>query len=113
VQFALCVAQYDFEEHKADICDRWTKAGTLPLTAGIDYSVFPHTVNIDAPSVVRDQMASDAAIYAVFPQGLTGKEYYMCDLGLTRGAGDTDAETIAAVVQMVGAQPVPAFFPIN
>jgi hypothetical protein len=58
-------------------------------------------------------MSSDAAIYAIFPQGTTGKEYYMCDLGLTRGPGDADDETIAAVVQMVGAQPVPVFLPIN
>ncbi|KAJ6561730.1 hypothetical protein B0H19DRAFT_86933 [Mycena capillaripes] len=112
VQFAFRVAQHDFEEHKADICAHWTEARSLPLTAGIDYSVFPHSVNIDASSIVREQMSSDAAIYAVLPQGMSGKEYYMCDLGLTRGTG-TDEETIAAVVQMVGAQPVPAFLPIN
>ncbi|KAJ6561744.1 hypothetical protein B0H19DRAFT_1142476, partial [Mycena capillaripes] len=111
VRFAFRVAQHDFEEHKADFCAQWTEARSLPLTAGIDY-VFPHSVNIDASSIVREQMSSDAAIYAVLPQGMSGKEYYMCDLGLTRGTG-TDEETIAAVVQMVCAQPLPAFFPIN
>ncbi|KAJ7025717.1 hypothetical protein C8F04DRAFT_1238954 [Mycena alexandri] len=30
VQFALRVAQHDFEECKADVCRRWTEAGTLP-----------------------------------------------------------------------------------
>ncbi|KAJ6459455.1 hypothetical protein C8R47DRAFT_1162022 [Mycena vitilis] len=113
VQFALRVTQHDFEEHKADICTRWSSAGTLPLCAGIDYSVFPHEVNIGVPEVVREQMRSDAAIYAVFPQGMAGKEYYMCDLGLSRGEENTDEETIQAVVEMVGAQPVPAFLPIN
>lgn len=116
VQFALRVAQHDFEEHKVDICARWTEAGTLPLRAGIDYSVFPHAVMTDrggVPSVVGDQPASDAVIYAVFPQGSAGKEYYMCDLGLSRGADDTDDETIKVVIQVVGAQPVPAFFRLN
>ncbi|KAK6996521.1 hypothetical protein R3P38DRAFT_3071349 [Favolaschia claudopus] len=113
VQFALRIAQRDFEHHKANICKKWTEHETLPLTAGIDYSIFPHAVYIEAPDVVRTQMASDAAIYAVFSQGLTGKEYYMCDLGLSRGAENTDEETIAAVVQIVSAQPIPAFFPIN
>ncbi|KAJ7168697.1 hypothetical protein C8R46DRAFT_1092365 [Mycena filopes] len=113
VQFALRVVQQDFEENKADICRRWTEAGTLPLTAGIDYSVFPHAVNIEPPRVVREQMRSDAVIFTVLPQGREGKEYYMCDLGLTRGADDTDEETVRVVVEMVGAQPVPAFFPIN
>lgn len=75
--------------------------------------MFPHAVGIDAPSVVRGQMASDAAIYTIFPQGTVEKEYYMCDLGLTRGKGDPDDETIKVVVQMVGAQPVPSFFRIT
>ncbi|KAK7006208.1 hypothetical protein R3P38DRAFT_3037311 [Favolaschia claudopus] len=113
VQFALRVAQRDFEDHKADICKKWTQNGTLPLTAGIDYSVFPHAVYIEAPAVVRKQMVSDAAIYAIFSQDLTRKEYYMCDLGLSREAENTDEETIAAVVQIVSTQPIPAFFPIN
>ncbi|KAJ7683647.1 hypothetical protein B0H17DRAFT_29070 [Mycena rosella] len=113
VQFALRGAQRDFEQNKANIFARWTAAGTLPIRAGIDYSVFPHQGRTDTPSVIGDQVASDAMIYAVFPQGTAGTEYYMCDLGLTREAGATDDETIAAVVQMVGAQPVPAFFRIN
>ncbi|KAJ7157617.1 hypothetical protein C8R43DRAFT_1234531 [Mycena crocata] len=113
VQFALRVAQYDFEEHKDDICTRWTAAGSLPLCAGIDYTVFPNEVHVDAPEVVRDNMKSDAAIYTIFPQGAEGKEYYLCDLGLTRGAEDSDGATIEVVVQMVRAQPVPAFFKIN
>jgi hypothetical protein len=61
---------------------------------------------------VESKIASDAAIFAVFPQGTAGKEYYMCDLGLTREAGAGDAETIAVVVEMIGAVPVPAFFRI-
>ncbi|KAJ7767222.1 hypothetical protein B0H16DRAFT_353230 [Mycena metata] len=113
IHFALRVVQADFEERKADICRRWTEAGTLPLIAGVDYSVFPPAVSIDAPGIVREQMGSDAAIFVALPQGTSEKVYYMCDLGLTRGAEDTDEETIKVVVQMIGAQPVPAFFPIN
>ncbi|KAJ7759390.1 hypothetical protein DFH07DRAFT_817492 [Mycena maculata] len=113
IQFALRVAQHDFEENKAAICAKWTDDGKLPISAGIDYSMFPPTVGIDPPSVVREQMSSDAAIYTILPQGTTEKEYYMCDLGLTRGAGDPDDETIKVVIQMVGTQPVPAFFRVN
>ncbi|KAJ6544955.1 hypothetical protein DFH09DRAFT_657678 [Mycena vulgaris] len=113
VQFALRAAQRDFEEHKAAICARWTAAGTLPLRAGIDYSVFPHTTRTDTPGGMGAQMSADAVMYSVFPQGTAGTEYYMCDLGLTREAGATDEETIRVVVQMVSAQAVPAFFRIN
>ncbi|KAJ7081885.1 hypothetical protein B0H15DRAFT_1024732 [Mycena belliarum] len=111
IQFALRVARHDFEQHKAQICAKWRASGTLPLRAGIDYSVFPHTtrVGIDVPPAVSAQGASNAAIYAVFPQGTAEAEYYMCDLGLTREAGVSDEEAIAMVVQMISAQPVPAF----
>ncbi|KAJ7472676.1 hypothetical protein FB451DRAFT_300959 [Mycena latifolia] len=111
VQFALRVARQDFEDHKAQICAKWFATGTLPLRAGVDYSAFPHTTRTDAPSAVPP--GSDAVIYAVFPQGTAGEEYYMCDLGLTRTAGAADDETIAVVVQMVSAQPVPAFRRVN
>ncbi|KAJ7195602.1 hypothetical protein GGX14DRAFT_474477 [Mycena pura] len=106
VRFALRVVRHDLEHNnfKADICAKWSESSTLPLYAGIDYSVFPPTLNIDAPSIVKDRMTSYAAIYVVFPQGKEGKEYHVCDLGPTRGPTDSDEETIKVVTQIISTQ---------
>ncbi|KAJ7649687.1 hypothetical protein FB45DRAFT_885608 [Roridomyces roridus] len=114
--FALRVAQNDFEKHKVAVCEKWLESGTLPLVAGIDYTVFPPVVSTnsqDIPAEVKTRMASDAAIYTVFPTGSSGRECYMCDLGLTHAPGEPDGETIKVVVQVVKAQRVPAFLRID
>ncbi|KAJ7649645.1 hypothetical protein FB45DRAFT_1075181 [Roridomyces roridus] len=116
IHFALRVAQNDFEKHKLAVCDKWLEAGTLPLVAGIDYTVFPPVVSTNSaaiPAEVKARMASDAAIYTVFPKGSGGRDCYMCDLGLTHAPREPDGETIKVVVQVVKAQRVPAFLRID